>query len=92
MFSFFSTQERKKEVAYSMATGNLQLMQEFSLEVQVYQCLTISSFRSEFTWCTCTVGKTKIPLNFSVAIGNGKLMHVCFPKHSRMGTARNEIR
>ena len=23
-----------------------------------------------------------------MAIGNGKLVHECFPKHSRMGTAR----
>ena len=25
---------------------------------------------------------------FSMAIGNGELMHECFPKHPRMGTAR----
>ena len=25
---------------------------------------------------------------FSMAIRNGELMHECFPKHSRMGTAR----
>ena len=25
---------------------------------------------------------------FSMAIGNEELMHECFPKHSRMGTAR----
>ena len=25
---------------------------------------------------------------FSMAIGNGELMHECFAKHSRMGTAR----
>ena len=25
---------------------------------------------------------------FRMAIGNGELMHECFPKHSRMGTAR----
>ena len=25
---------------------------------------------------------------FSMAIGNGELMHECFPKHSRIGTAR----
>ena len=30
--------------------------------------------------------KTKTP--FGVAIGNWELMHECFPKHSRMGTAR----
>ena len=30
--------------------------------------------------------KKKVP--FSMFIGNGKLMHECFPKHSRMGTAR----
>ena len=30
--------------------------------------------------------KKKVP--FSMAIGNGELMHECFPKHSRMGKAR----
>ena len=30
--------------------------------------------------------KQKVP--FSMAIGNGELMHECFPKHLRMGTAR----
>ena len=30
--------------------------------------------------------KNEVP--FSMAIGNGELMHECFPKHSRMGTAR----
>ena len=25
---------------------------------------------------------------FSMAIGNGELMHECFPKHPRIGTAR----
>ena len=29
--------------------------------------------------------KNKVP--FSMAIKNGELMHECFPKHSRMGTA-----
>ena len=28
---------------------------------------------------------------FSMAIGNGELMHECFPKHSRMGTARMKL-
>ena len=30
--------------------------------------------------------KEEVP--FSMAIGKGELMHECFPKHSRMGTAR----
>ena len=30
--------------------------------------------------------KNKVP--FSMAIGNWELIHECFPKHSRMGTAR----
>ena len=30
--------------------------------------------------------KNKVP--FSMAIGSEELMHECFPKHSRMGTAR----
>ena len=29
----------------------------------------------------------KKQVSFSMAIGNGELMHECFPKHSRMGTA-----
>ena len=36
--------------------------------------------------CSCTVGKKQVP--FRMAIGNVELMHECFPKHSRMGTAR----
>ena len=45
-------------------------------------------FHSEYILCTCscTVGKTQVP--FSMVIGNGELMHECFPKHLRMGTAR----
>ena len=36
-------------------------------------------------------GKNKVP--FSMAIGNGELMHWCFPKHLRMGTTRiNKIK
>ena len=30
--------------------------------------------------------KRKVP--FSMGIGNGELMHECFPKHSGMGTVR----
>ena len=33
-----------------------------------------------------TQREMKVP--FSMAIGNGELMWECFPKHSRMGTAR----
>ena len=36
---------------------------------------------------SCTK-KRKEEVPFSMAIGNGELMHKCFPKHSRMGTAR----
>ena len=33
--------------------------------------------------------KEEVPFSyFSMAIGYGGLMHECFPKHSRMGTAR----
>ena len=32
--------------------------------------------------------RRKVP--FSMAIGHGELMHECFPKHSRMGTARTK--
>ena len=48
-------------------------------------------FRTEFQkMCTfsCTGGKEQVP--FSMAMGNGELMQECFPKHSRMGTARTK--
>ena len=32
--------------------------------------------------------KRKYHSVWAMAIGNGELMHECFPKHSRMGTAR----
>ena len=35
---------------------------------------------------SCTKQSNEVP--FSMAIGNGELMHECFTKHSRMGTAR----
>ena len=35
---------------------------------------------------SCTKEKKEVP--FSMAIGNGELMHECFPKHSPMETAR----
>ena len=43
------------------------------------------------TYCARVVAlseKTQVP--FSMAIGNGELMHECFPKHSSMGTARTK--
>ena len=40
------------------------------------------------TTFSCTGGREQVP--FSMAIGNGELMHECFPKHSRMGTARTK--
>ena len=30
-------------------------------------------------------------VSFSMAIGNEELMHECFPKHWRMGTARMKL-
>ena len=35
--------------------------------------------------CTRNIKKE---VAFSMAIGNRELIHECFPKHSRMGTAR----
>ena len=35
---------------------------------------------------TFTEQKNKVPL--SMAVGNGELIHECFPKHSQIGTAR----
>ena len=53
---------------------------QFSLEVQVYKCLTISSFSLRL------YDEKQVP--FSMAIGKEELMHECFPKHLHMGTAR----
>ena len=39
--------------------------------------------------CSCTVGKNQD--SFNMTIGNKKLMHECFPKHLRMGTARMKL-
>ena len=36
--------------------------------------------------CSCTVLKKQVPL--SMAIGNDELMHECFQKHWRVGTAK----
>ena len=43
--------------------------------------------QSEYIMCTCsfTVRKKHVPLG--MAIGNVELLHECFSKHSRMGTA-----
>ena len=39
-----------------------------------------------FSFSCTKESKEEVP--FSMAIGNGELMHECFPKHSPMGTAR----
>ena len=36
---------------------------------------------------SCTKERNE-DVQFSVAVGNGELVQECFPKHSRMGTAR----
>ena len=46
-------------------------------------CLIALSFQ---LFIAFTERKKKVP--FSMAIGNGELMHDCFPKYFRMGTAR----
>ena len=37
--------------------------------------------------CTCSCGFEK-KVQFSMDIGNGELIHECFPKHFCMGTAK----
>ena len=49
-------------------------------------CLTALRFQ---LFIAFTEWKKKVPL--SIAIGNGELMHECFPKHLRMGTARMKL-
>ena len=39
---------------------------------------------------SCTKERNK-EVPFSMAIGNGELLQECFPKHSRMGTARMKL-
>ena len=46
-------------------------------------------FFAQNTLCALVVAlseKKQVP--FNIAIGNEELMHECFTKHSRMGTAR----
>ena len=44
------------------------------------------------THCALVVALSEKKLvSFSMAIGNGELMHKCFPKHSLMGTARTKL-
>ena len=45
-------------------------------------------FRTEYSYEHVQLHCPKKQVPFSMAIGNGELMHECFPKHLRMGTAR----
>ena len=63
----------------------------FSLEKYRFTSASIFLlFRTEFKMspCSYTFGKKQVP--FSMAIGNGELMHECFPKNFVMET-KNEI-
>ena len=51
-----------------------------------HQPTRLSRLECLFCTCSCAVGKKQVP--FSMARENGELMHECFPKHSRMETAR----
>ena len=53
----------------------------------MYVDIVISNvFNLNKLFVSFAVGKKQAP--FSMAIGNVELIHECFPKHSRMGTAR----
>ena len=59
---------------------------QFSLVLRFTSVSVFLPDRAGFSLCTCrTVEKKEV---FSMIIGNEKLMHECFPKHLRMGTAR----
>ena len=64
-------------------------MEKIYIEIQLTNssssriCLTALCFQ---LFIAFTEQKKKV--SFSMAIGNGELMHECFPKHLRMGTAR----
>ena len=65
---------------------------ESSLVLRFTSASVFLPYRAEFSMCTCsyTVGKRKVP--FSMAIGNGELMHECFRKELSHGNSKNEIR
>ena len=71
---FSCTKERNKEVQFSMARVS-------SLVSRI--CLIVLRLK---LFIACTEWKKKVP--FSMAIGNGELMHECFPKYLSIGTAR----
>ena len=60
---------------------------KFSLVFRFTSASVFLPYRAGFSLCTCscTVGKREV--SFSMTIGN-ELIHECFPKHLRMGTAR----
>ena len=45
-------------------------------------------FNTPNTHCALVVALSEKQVPFSMAIGNGELVHECFPEHSRMGAAR----
>ena len=61
---------------------------EFGVREREDCSIVFLAYRTGFSLRTCsyTVGKMQVP--FSMAVGNGELMHDCFPKHSCMGTAK----
>ena len=85
-----------KLIAEKIFINNLQTIKLWSFILVRKQCVTIIySSSSSRIWLIAlcfqlfiafTERKKKVP--FSMAIGNGELMHECFPKHLRMGKAR----
>ena len=89
--SHFNTIGKRNRLKYRVQLKKctkISPIEKFSLVFKFTSASVFLPYRAEFSVCTCscTVGKNQV--SFSMTIGNEELMHECFPKHLRMGTAR----
>ena len=65
----------------------IPLLKEFSLVYTVTSARASVAISYRILFCVVALSEKK-EVPFSMAIGNEQLMHKCFLKHSRMGTAK----
>ena len=71
-----------------MAIGYEELMHKCLGYEDMERSLLFSSVLMTGTSPQKSIGARREQVPFSMTIENGELMHECFPKHLRMGTAR----
>ena len=59
-----------------------------SLRALILFCVDVPAIKAKLNKLNKSIGALREQVPFSMAIENGELMHECFPKHLRMGTAR----